>query len=81
MATTIWTATLARKYAAVIDQLAKAIRDCPDPLWEASLWEVKKEHQHVWPVRRIDEKPSRAAANEPLLQVYSAFCPTSCFSS
>jgi hypothetical protein len=73
MATTIWTATLGRKYAVVLDQLERALHLCPDELWEASLWEVKKEHQHVWPVRRIDDKPSRAAASAPLLQVYSAF--------
>jgi hypothetical protein len=73
MATTIWTDTLGGKYAATIDQLARAVRDCPDELWEESVWEVKKEHQHVWPVRRVDDKPSRATATEALLPVYSAF--------
>ena len=73
MAKTIWTATLARKYAAALDQIERALRDCPDELWEASLWEVKRTHHAVWPVRRIDDKPSRAASREPLLQVYSAF--------
>jgi hypothetical protein len=39
-------------YAAEIDSLERALKDCPDDLWEESLWEVKKEEPWVWPINR-----------------------------
>ncbi|HEY8173858.1 MAG TPA: DinB family protein [Dehalococcoidia bacterium] len=70
----LWTASLSHGYGALLSQLERAINDCPDALWEASLWEVKKEDAHVWPVRRASQKkPGPAATQLPLLQVYSAF--------
>jgi hypothetical protein len=70
---TIWTAALGRRYEPAIDALERALRDCPDDLWEASLWEVKKEHPYVWPVRTVDGEAGDAASQERLLQVHSAF--------
>ena len=70
---TIWRTSLGRQYAAVIDQLQQAVRECPEALWETSLWEVKREHRFVWPVRRVDGENADETDPEGLLQVYSAF--------
>jgi hypothetical protein len=64
---------LNRKFAAVLDQYDRALRDCPADLWESSLWAVKRHHFGVWPARRVDQKPSSARSREALLPVYSAF--------
>ena len=70
----IWKTALIRKYGAVLDQVERALRDCPDHLWADSLWEVRKEHFGVWPLRRVDEKkPGRGADRLPMLQEFSAF--------
>ena len=66
---TVWTVSLARMYGVMTDELEKAIRECPDELWEESLWEVRKSDPYVWPVRRVDGSDE----GEHLLQVYSAF--------
>jgi hypothetical protein len=70
----LWKTALASNYAALLDQFERAITDCPDELWERSLWEVKKEHPNVWPVRFAGEKrrPPKAE-QERLLQVHSQF--------
>jgi hypothetical protein len=66
----LWQASLARRYGVVLDQIERAMRECPGELWEASLWEVKREHPNVWPARRVDAKGN---GDETLLQVHSAF--------
>ena len=38
--TSIWVESLGRTFDAALDQLAAAIGDCPDDLWEAAMWEV-----------------------------------------
>jgi SCP-2 sterol transfer family len=68
----VWKTSLARQYDIVIDRLDAAVRECPDELWEASVWEVKKTHAHVWPIRRVDDKKTRRG-DESLLPVVSAF--------
>jgi hypothetical protein len=50
--TAVWRASLARKCAEEIDSLERALKDCPDDLWEESVWEVKKEDPWVWPINR-----------------------------
>jgi hypothetical protein len=70
---TIWRTSVGRAYDSAIDGLAMALRDCPDALWEASLWEVRKEQPFVWPVRRVDGAFGDVADQEQLLQVHSAF--------
>lgn len=70
---TIWGTSLNRSYDSVIDALAKALRDCPDSLWEASLWEVRKDQRFVWPVRTVDGAFGDTASQEWLLQVFSVF--------
>jgi hypothetical protein len=70
----IWTAALVRKYSDVLDRLERALRDCPDDLWDASLWEVKKADFGVWPVRRADDHSGKRARDaDQLLQIYSSF--------
>jgi hypothetical protein len=74
----LWTNALNRRYASVLDQYERAIRLCPDDLWEASLWEVKKTDPFMWPIRRAGTKSAskskaKTAANEALLQVHSQF--------
>jgi hypothetical protein len=70
----IWTTALSRRYAYVMDQIEAALRNCPDELWEESLWEVKKTDPYVWPVSRIDDRAGGDEATmEQLLQVHSAF--------
>jgi hypothetical protein len=70
---TIWKVSLGRAYERAIDSLAQALCDCPDGLWDASLWEVRKEQPFVWPVRTVDGTHGDEASQERLLQVYSAF--------
>ena len=70
----IWQATVGRDYQAALDLLERAIRDCPDELWETPVWEVKKEHPSVWPVRRVSQaKPPSDAEQEKLLPIHGHF--------
>ncbi|MGH2588333.1 MAG: DinB family protein [Dehalococcoidia bacterium] len=70
---TIWRTSLGRAYERAIDSLAKPLRDCPDQLWDAGLWEVRKDQPFVWPVRTVDGAYGDTADQERLLQVCSAF--------
>ena len=36
----IWLESLGRSFDAALDLLAAAVRDCPDALWEAPMWQV-----------------------------------------
>lgn len=36
----------------MIDLLERALRECPDNLWGASVWKVKLTDRHVWPMPR-----------------------------
>lgn len=36
----VWIESLARSFETALDLLAAAVRDCPDELWEASMWDV-----------------------------------------
>jgi hypothetical protein len=36
----IWVESLSRNFEAALDLLAAAVRDCPDALWESSMWAV-----------------------------------------
>lgn len=69
---TMWNASLWRQFARVINQLEDALRDCPDELWGASLWEVKPHDPGVLPV---DSSSGRGVArpNDGAIQVFSAF--------
>jgi hypothetical protein len=54
----------------VLDQYERLLNMCPDGLWEEPVWEVKKEHPWVWPVKRAGSKEQ---LGEEMLRVYSAF--------
>ena len=40
------------RYADAIDSLEQVLRDCPDDLWGASVWQVRLSDRHVWPIVR-----------------------------
>jgi hypothetical protein len=70
----IWLTTLGREFDYVLDQLDRALRICPERLWERSLWEVKREHPGAWPVRRANKKAFPAeSVQRTLLPIHSAF--------
>jgi hypothetical protein len=48
----IWIESLGRNFEQSLDALAAAVRDCADPLWEASMWPVEAPgpaHQFLGP--------------------------------
>ncbi len=65
-----WRKSLTRNYVMAIGEFERALEHCPDELWEASLWPVRKEHAYVWPVRRAG---SKEVGDEAMLQIHSAF--------
>jgi len=60
--------TLTREFDEAIDALETALRDCPDDLWGASLWEVKRTDPWIWPANNEPE-PGRT---DESIQVFSA---------
>lgn len=42
--------SLLQLYGDSIDSLEVVIRGCPDDLWTASIWEVRLNDRHVWPI-------------------------------
>jgi hypothetical protein len=46
--TTIWLTSIAAQYGAILDDLAIAIRTCPDELWEESLYPVDPSDPQEW---------------------------------
>lgn len=63
--------TLENLYAEQFDALALVLRDCPDELWTASAWEVRRDDRHAWPVVRGMGADLPEAHR---LQLHSAFC-------
>lgn len=61
-------AALARDFDDAIDRLETALRDCPDELWGASLWEVKRTDPWIWPANGEPE-PERT---DESIQIFSA---------
>jgi hypothetical protein len=73
----VWSASLDRAYEAAIDMLEHALRACPEELWLASLWEVKRDDpgpgrggRSAWPVER---GLGEGLADDERIQVHSAF--------
>lgn len=62
------TGSLAHEFDEAIDQLETALRECPDELWEASVWEVKRTDAWIWPA---DNSPESGRTDESI-QVFSA---------
>lgn len=67
---TVWRTSLAQNYNDAIDVLKQALRECPDDLWGASIWEVRLTDRHVWP---IVQGVGAELPDEERLQLHSAF--------
>ena len=72
--TGIWGPILRRRCTAALVLLDDAIRDCPDDDWTTSVWPVRDDDPHVWPVRhRSDVEPGDEPTQRELLGWFSAF--------
>ena len=60
---------LCRRFDAAIDRLERALRECPDELWEASVWPVPTTDPWVWPAPGVEPIPERT---EDSIQQFSA---------
>jgi hypothetical protein len=63
-------AGLCAKFDAAIDVLEAALRDCPDELWAASMWQVPRTDRWMWPQPGVEPIPERT---EESIQRFSAF--------
>jgi hypothetical protein len=71
--TTTWCSVVAAQYRSTLDDLAIVLRGCPDELWEASIYEVKKTDTWAWPPTDHDGQPfDDPALRETKLQAMSA---------
>ncbi|HZC26016.1 MAG TPA: DinB family protein [Actinopolymorphaceae bacterium] len=70
---TLWSASLLRQYDETIDMVAGALRDCPAELWEESMWEVRRDHPFVLPVRRNGGNLCAGQSDDQAIQVFSEF--------
>ena len=61
---------LCRQFDAAIDDLEQALRDCPDDMWEASMWHVPRTDPWVWPNPGTEPIPERT---DESIQQFSAF--------
>lgn len=61
-------ALLVGEFDEAIDLLEAALRQCPDALWEASLWRVERTEPGIWPANGQPE-PGRT---DESIQVFSA---------
>jgi DinB family protein len=61
---------LIAKFEGAIDVLERALRECPDELWEASVWRVSPDDPWMWPAEGIEPIPERT---EESIQAISAF--------
>ena len=59
---------LVREFDEAIDLLEVALRECPEALWEASLWKVERSEPGMWPP---DDQPESGRTDESI-QVFSA---------
>jgi hypothetical protein len=63
----------AAQYRSTLDDLAITLRGCPDELWDASIYEVKKTDQWAWPpTDRHGQQFDDPAIRERKLQATSA---------
>lgn len=61
--------SLLEQYQTAIDRFEKALRDCPEGSWEASLWKVKRTDRWIWP---SDGEPGPERTDQSI-QVFSEF--------
>lgn len=48
-----------QEFDEAIDVLERGLRDCPDDLWEAPMWEVKTTDAWIWPSDGSEPEPER----------------------
>ena len=60
---------LLQEFEKAIDHLEQALRACPESLWGASLWKVKRTDAWMWPPEDREPEPERT---EESIQVFSA---------
>jgi len=66
-----WAAGLAEHYGEVLDGMERTLLDCPDELWEASMWKVEWDDR--WgPVRAPGLSPTDSEGREWWIQTRSA---------
>ena len=63
-------AAMVVQFDEAIDALERALRECPDELWETPVWRVLKTDPHVWPPPDVEPIPERT---EESVQALSAF--------
>ena len=61
---------LCEQFEDAIDGLQRALRDCPDELWQASMWHVSRTDPWVWPKSGTEPVPERT---DESIQQFSAF--------
>lgn len=61
---------LVQEYEAAIDVMEQALQDCPEALWERSVWTVKKSDPWIWPKPGVEPVAERT---EEAIQRFSAF--------
>jgi hypothetical protein len=60
--------SLLREFDEAIDLFEAALRECPEALWEASLWKVERNEPGIWPE---NDQPEPGRTDESI-QVFSA---------
>ena len=58
------------EFDAAIDDIATALRTCPNDAWEESLWQVNKTDKWIWPKPGVEPIPERTTES---IQRCSAF--------
>ena len=66
--TSIWIESLGRNFEWSLDLLAGAVGDCPDGLWESSMWEVPVDDFGAEPLGPEGKPVSDPAARKVLVQ-------------
>lgn len=61
---------LIHEFDVAIDQLERALRSCPEELWEVSIWPVPRTDPWVWPVPGVEPVAERT---DESIQRFSAF--------
>jgi hypothetical protein len=61
---------LCAEFDAAIDDLETALQECPEALWEASMWHVPRTDPWVWPAAGVEPIPERT---DESIQQFSSF--------
>ena len=67
---TVWRDSLTARYEQALELLEESLVECPDELWERSVWRVRTTDRHVWP---IVGGVGADLPDEERLQIHSAF--------